>query len=186
MHGKLITQHLLRYAHQSLDSASEGSMCMHIKGGIQRLMPVTYRLYYREVQIRGNAPIPNTHLATPTFHPTWLTHQVSLSYLQYGPFTNINNTPKSLSNGKTYIVTETYEACYPTRFEERIPQLGFCLGKDPCHVMSIHGLEPFSLLSNNSHPCTRINITDLGSCCLLMSSPVSSTNRPCCQVLLLS
>ena len=27
---------------------------MHIKGGIQRLMPVAYR----EVQIRGNAPIP--------------------------------------------------------------------------------------------------------------------------------
>ena len=86
------------------------------------------------------------------------------------------------------IVTETYEACYPTRFEERTPQLGFCLGKDPCQSMA---WSLSSLLSNNCHPCTRINITDLCSRCflLLMSSPVSSTNLFddfCCQVLLLS
>ena len=105
---------------------------------------------------------------------------------KYGPVTNINNTPKSLSNSKTYIVTETHKACYPTRFEERIPQLGFCLGKDPCHVMA---WSLSSLLSNNCHPCTRINITDLCSCCFLLLSSVSSTNLFddfCCQVLLLS
>ena len=75
--------------------------------------------HIQRLQIRGNAPTPSTHSATPTLHPTWFTHQamawlcthqVLLSYLQYGAVTSINNTSKSLSNSKTFIVT--YKACY--------------------------------------------------------------------------
>jgi len=104
---------------------------------------------------KDQLPSDESHLATPTLHPTWFTHQVSLSYLQFGPVTCINNTPKSLSNSKTYIVTETYELVTP-RFKERIPQLG-----ERSHVMSCQSMpwSLSSLLSNNWDPCTRITTT---------------------------
>ena len=157
MHGKLITQHLLRYAHQSLDSASER---IHVYAH-QRWYTTVDACHIQTGSNQENAPIPNTHLATPTLHPTWFTRQVSLSYLQCGPVTSINSTPKSLSNSKTYTVTETYEACYPTRFEEQIPQLGFSLGKDPCHVMPISPctFQPFVRRRHsktNYHSCKSI------------------------------
>ena len=126
-------------------------------------------------------PTHNTHLATPSLHPTWFTHQamtwlcthqVSLSYLWYG---SINNTTKFLSNSRTLIVIETYEACYSTPFEARIPQLGFCLGKDPCHVMPIHGSEPFELVN---YPTTAPTLHVL-LLALLTSAPASLFS--CCH-----
>ena len=44
-------------------------MSMQTKFGIQQLMPDMYR----EAQIMGKFYYPDTHLATPSLHPTWYT-----------------------------------------------------------------------------------------------------------------
>jgi len=44
-------------------------MSMQTKFGMQQLMPDMYR----EAQIRGKFFYPDTHLATPSLHPTWYT-----------------------------------------------------------------------------------------------------------------